>query len=204
MPMTSVNVTRGYGFLERFLAKKRAHQADKLIPHLSRSGKILDIGSGSYPFFLSTIGFAEKYGIDKTFSPSSQEWFHNHSLALIQHDIESEDPLPFDSEYFDVITMLAVFEHIVPHRLPGIFKDLYRILRKGGLIIITTPAPWVHSILKGMALCRLVSPQEISEHKRLYTPDSITVILKQGGFLSGNIQTGYFECYMNTWVKAQK
>jgi ubiquinone/menaquinone biosynthesis C-methylase UbiE len=204
VPKVSPKVTRGYGLLERFLAKKRAQQANKLIPHLYRSGKILDIGSGTYPFFLLTTSFAEKYGIDKTFFDSTHERRDDHALALIQHDIESGNPLPYRDEYFDVITMLAVFEHITPQRLTDIFQDVYRILKKGGLLVITTPAPWTSSILKGMALLRLVSALEIMEHKRLYTSDSIIDTLRHGGFALGSICIGHFELYMNTWVTAQK
>ncbi len=202
--MASPRVTRGYGLLERLLAIKRAEQANKLIPHEHRSGKILDIGSGAYPFFLLTTTFSEKFGIDKTFPVSSREGFSDHTLALIQHDIESTEPLPFVNDYFDVITMLAVFEHITPQRLPEVFRDVYRILKKGGLLVITTPASWTSSILKGMALLGLVSSLEIIEHKELYTSDSISETLRGGGFASDNIRIGHFELYMNTWATAQK
>jgi SAM-dependent methyltransferase len=202
--MASPRVTRGYGLLERFLATKRAGQANMLIPHRYRSGKILDIGSGAYPFFLLTTSFSEKFGIDKTFRVSTSEKLGDHTLALIQHDIESKDPLPFVNEYFDVITMLAVFEHLTPQRLPEVFRDVYRILKKGGLLVITTPASWTSPILKGMALLGLVSSLEIMEHKGLYTSDSISDTLRECGFVSGNIRIGHFELYMNTWVTAQK
>jgi ubiquinone/menaquinone biosynthesis C-methylase UbiE len=198
------NVTRGYGLLEKFLAKKRAQKANSLIPQPYRNGKILDIGSGAYPVFLLTTNFFEKFGVDKTFHVSSQKRFSDHSLALIHHDIESGDSLPFDDEYFDVVTMLAVFEHITPQRLPKAFQEVYRVLRKGGIFIITTPSAWTGFILKGMAMVRLVSTLEIKEHKQLHTADSIADTLRQGGFASDSIHLGYFELYMNTCVTAQK
>ena len=58
------NVTRGSGYLEKFLAKKRLQMANKLIPTSFRQGKILDIGCGSYPYFLLNTPFRKKYGID--------------------------------------------------------------------------------------------------------------------------------------------
>ncbi|MDP2947815.1 MAG: hypothetical protein Q8N88_06895, partial [Nanoarchaeota archaeon] len=56
--------TRGTGLLEKYLAKKRAHMANKLIPESLRRGRILDVGCGETPFFLLNTKFNEKYGID--------------------------------------------------------------------------------------------------------------------------------------------
>lgn len=202
--MPSQNVTRGYGLLERYLAKKRARKANELIPHAYRKGRILDIGSGAYPFFLLTTRFFEKFGIDRTFFFAPQDRRGDHHPTLVHHDIESEDPLPFSGEYFDVVTMLAVFEHIDPVRLPIVFQDVNRVLKKGGILIITTPASWTGFILKGMAMARLVSTLEIGEHKGLHSPESIVETLRRGGFPSERVCLGHFEFYMNTWATAQK
>ena len=59
------NYTRGGGLLEPALARYRANMANKLIPEQLRSGRILDVGCGSYPYFLSHTAFAEKYAIDQ-------------------------------------------------------------------------------------------------------------------------------------------
>jgi hypothetical protein len=45
--------TRGRGLLEPWLAKMRAQRANRLIPAELRAGRILDIGCGSFPYFLS-------------------------------------------------------------------------------------------------------------------------------------------------------
>src|SRR5690606_9300954 len=58
-------VTRGKGRLEAFLARHRAQMANRLIPDELRSGTIVDIGCGSYPYFLSTTDFAHRYGLDR-------------------------------------------------------------------------------------------------------------------------------------------
>ena len=60
-----VKVTRGHGLLERFLARKRACMANQLIPSHLRNGRILDIGCGSFPYFLLNTVFTEKCGLDK-------------------------------------------------------------------------------------------------------------------------------------------
>jgi len=164
----------------------------------------LDVGCGIYPTFLLLTAFSEKYGIDKTYSDLWQTELKDRSLTLMNHDIEHEAPLPFHDEYFDTVTMLAVFEHITHQNLPRIFRELNRVLKRGGILVITTPAKWTGFILNGMARLRLISSLEIKDHKALYTADSIITTLRHGGFSLENIKLGCFEFYMNTWITAIK
>ncbi len=202
--MFSPGSTRGFGLFERFLAKKRAQLADSLIPRPFRSGRILDIGCGVNPAFLQTTAFSEKYGIDKAGSLSCHTKFDEQLITFIHHDIESGDPFPFYDEFCDVVTMLAVIEHISPNNLSKVIAELYRVLKRGGLLIITTPSHWTGFILNGMSLLRLISRQEVKDHKELYSSDDIMKALQLGGFAPGNMQQGCFEFYMNTWVMAIK
>jgi len=202
--MFSPGSTRGFGLFERFLAKKRAQLADSLIPRPFRSGRILDIGCGMNPAFLQTTAFSEKYGIDKAGSLSCHTKFDEQLITFIHHDIESGDPFPFYNEFCDVVTMLAVIEHISPNNLSKVIAELYRVLKRGGLLIITTPSHWTGFILNGMSLLRLISRQEVKDHKELYTSDDIMKALQLGGFAPGNMQQGCFEFYMNTWIMAIK
>ena len=148
--------------------------------------------------------FYEKFGIDKTFSTLRHTQLQDKSLALMRHDIASEGSLPFQDEYFDVVTMLAVLEHIAHQNLPRISHELYRVLKRGGILIITTPTKWTGFLLNKMARLRLISEQEIRDHKGLHTTDSICRTLQQGRFTPENIHLGHFEFYMNTWVTATK
>jgi len=202
--MFSPGSTRGFGLFERFLAKKRAQLADSLIPRPFRSGRILDIGCGVNPAFLQTTAFSEKYGIDKAGSLSCHTKFDEQLITFIHHDIESGDPFPFYNEFCDVVTMLAVIEHISPNNLSKVIAELYRVLKRGGLLIITTPSHWTGFILNGMSLLRLISRQEVKDHKELYASDDIMKALQLGGFAPGNMQQGCFEFYMNTWIMAIK
>lgn len=105
---SNTNVTRGSGLLEGLLAKKRSAKANSLIKDFHRKGRILDIGCGSYPYFLMTVDFKEKYGVDPVLDMSK---IKNGKIILKKLDV-TEQKLPFADNNFDVITMLAVFEHI--------------------------------------------------------------------------------------------
>lgn len=202
--MPNSNVTRGYGLLEGFLAKQRAKMADKLIPSIYRGGRILDIGCGSYPFFLMNTKFSEKYGLDKVVPDNYKQTIPESKIILINFDIEKEDILPFYSEYFDVVTMLAIFEHIAPKKLAKILRDIYRILKNGGICIVTTPASWTGGLLRFMAKFNLVSRVEIEEHKGTYSHSRISSIFQETNFTKEKLRFGYFEMFMNIWTTATK
>lgn len=194
------NVTRGFGLLEGFLAKKRADKANSFIPKKLRSGRILDVGCGSYPYFLTTTDFAEKYGLDPVIE---QKLVNENSLKLIKASVGIKK-LPFADNFFDVVTMLAVFEHIDNKKLVLTIKETRRVLKKNGILIITTPASWSDKLLHQMAKVHLISPEEIHEHKHNYKREEITAIINNGGFKNYDIRSGYFELYMNMWFSAQK
>src|SRR5690606_16441534 len=128
-------VTRGNGRIEGFLARHRARMADRLIPDELRSGTIVDIGCGSYPYFLSTTDFAHRYGLDRVAAgdpagaAAGATWAvapgvvaeapgaappsrAPDGITLIRHDLDERAALPFDDASVDVVTMLAVFEHL--------------------------------------------------------------------------------------------
>jgi len=195
-----MKATRGCGLLEGFLARKRAKMADKLIPSHLRKGRILDIGCGTYPFFLFNTSFSEKYGLDKAVQESDFNTFQKDRIHLKRYDVEQEGILPFDNGYFDVVTMLAVFEHIEPKRVVSLLKEIQRVLKPGGMFIMTTPASWTDGLLRLMAKLRLVSPVEIGEHKDTYTAQKIVSMLEKAGFPKELINYGYFECFINIWV----
>jgi len=174
--------------------------ADSLIPHDLRSGKILDIGCGVSPFFLTNTQFSEKYGIDTTIeAPDPKE-----DIILKRCDLASNEKLPFPDEFFDVVTMLAVTEHVDPVRLVDVFREARRLLRPNGRFILTTPCPWTDRLLRFMAALRLVSPEEIKDHKVTYHLRAIARHLEQAGFDTGKLNMGYFETRLNSWAYVDK
>jgi len=195
------SVTRGFGLLEQFLSIQRMKKAEKLISEHGKEGKILDIGCGTYPYFLMLINFEEKYGIDQEIKDKK---ILSHNLTLKNHNICEEINIPFENESFDVITMLAVIEHLDRKQLSQILLNCYQILKKDGILIITTPAHWSDLLLKFMAKLRLVSPEEIDDHKSTFKLKDLSQLIKISKFKQENIQKGYFEFFLNLWICAKK
>jgi len=55
-----------------------------------------------------------------------------------------------------------------------------------------------------MAGLRLLSAVEIKEHKFSYNHSKISSLLQDANFSRHNLKLGYFEIFMNIWVKATK
>jgi len=199
-----MHVTRGKGLLEGFLARQRWKIANTLIPKESRNGRILDIGCGAYPYFLLNTDFSVKIGLEKTFRVEDEDLYQRKNLTIIHWDLEENHTLPLGNEYFDVVTMLAVFEHIEPGNLVDILNEIHRILKPDGLFVMTTPAGWTDPLLRIMASIGLVSRIEIGEHKDAYTHRKILSLLQETKFPMDTIRCGYFEIFSNLWLVAKK
>lgn len=192
-------VTRGHGVLEPFLARMRARLANRIIPANLRAGRILDIGCGSLPYFLSHTSFKEKFAVDQLNPHPSVQNVTWHTL-----DLNHGAKLPFDDGFFDVVTMLAVVEHLNPSGLAALLREVNRVLRPGGQLVITTPAAWSDGLLRWMSRVNLVSPEEINEHKYAYTLPLLGWYFGAARFDMDKLQFGYFECGLNLWATAQK
>jgi SAM-dependent methyltransferase len=191
------NPTRGNGVLEGLLANLRARKANSFIKEKYRSGRILDIGCGTYPYFLINTDFKEKHGIDPSLKFSA---LGKENLSLQVLDI-TKNKLVFKDNYFDVITMLAVFEHIDASKMNFVLSEIKRVLKPNGILIMTTPPPWSDKLLHLMGKIGLISAEEIHEHKTHYSMGKIVDILKESGFKKNNVKSGYFELGFNMWFK---
>jgi 2-polyprenyl-3-methyl-5-hydroxy-6-metoxy-1,4-benzoquinol methylase len=100
---------------------------------------------------------------------------------MINSDIEY---LSFEENYFDVITMWDVIEHI--KNPTTILKKIYKLLNFDGLLCIETPNndSIYHLILKK----EWISFREIS-HIYFYSPETLTRILNKVGFKAVKIET---------------
>ncbi|HKY79797.1 MAG TPA: methyltransferase domain-containing protein [Anaerolineales bacterium] len=191
--------TRGKGLLEPYLARRRASKANHLIPPGLRGGRILDLGCGSYPYFLAHTAFKDKFAIDQLPPSMGEEGIRWHTL-----DLNKDPSLPFEQAFFDVVTMLAVAEHLDPASLERLLVEVYRTLKPGGRVIITTPAARADGLLRRMARLGLVSAEEINEHTFAYTLPLLGWYFGRAGFGMQLVQFGYFEWGLNMWATADR
>jgi len=198
----SITHTRGKGLLEPLLARLRTQRANQLIPGDLRDGRILDIGCGSYPYFLAHTAFKEKFAVDQL--PMPREMADRNQIEFFELNLNEEPRLPFGRQYFDVVTLLAVVEHLNPESMAMLFRECHRVLRADGVAVLTTPAAWSDGLLHAMAHLNLVSAEEIHEHAFAYTLPLIGWHFGQAGFEMTKIRFGYFEFMFNMWATARK
>jgi SAM-dependent methyltransferase len=204
LPSAPRHIVRGYGPLDLYLAKKRCKMAVRHLREVRQRHRILDIGCGAYPLFLTQIDFVEKYGVDQNVPSDLQKFAAQRDIALRQLDFHKESVLPWESNFFDVVSMLAVFEHIEPDNLPFLLGEIYRVLKPHGRYIITTPAPWAAGVLWFLAKARVISSAEIADHRAAYNHQDLKVHLANVGFEGDKMKFGYFELFLNLWAYADK
>ena len=202
MSLPSNSLTRGKGLLEPILARLRTQRANNLIPKDLRAGRILDIGCGSFPYFLAHTAFKEKFAVDQL--PMPKETAVNNQIEFFTLNLNEVPHLPFEDDYFTAVTLLAVVEHLNPDSMALLFKESRRVLKSGGVVVLTTPAAWSDGLLKFMARINLVSAEEIHEHAFAYNLPLLGWHFGQAGFEMTRVKFGYFEFMLNMWATATK
>jgi len=141
------------------------------------SGKLLDIGLGCG--FFEKIIKKEKpkinlYGID--ISKSAIKKIKQNSIGVFK--IGSVLEIPFKQNFFDVVIALEVLEHIPATEIFSVYKEIKRVLKKKGKLILSIPVYENCSIKKNP-----------SRHMRAYTPEIIITELTLAGFKINKIKT---------------
>lgn len=101
--------------------------------------KILDVGSGTgnLSAVLQKHGAAIT-GVDYSAEGIAVHQAKNPEAVLIQHDLTK--PLPFPDNYFDKIASNNVLYTLSPVIRPAVARELCRVLKPGGLIVISNLA----------------------------------------------------------------
>ena len=112
-----------------------------------RAEKCLDIGCADGAFtsqIAKKVGAHEVYGVD-VFMKALKIAF-SRGVKAFSVDLNKE-PLPFQDNFFDLITAVEVIEHLTD--TDNLLQETYRCLRRNGYFVITTPnlTSWINRIL---------------------------------------------------------
>ncbi|MBF0440631.1 MAG: methyltransferase domain-containing protein [Oligoflexales bacterium] len=140
----------------------------KIIGKYSGKGRLLDVGCalGQMLGVATRLGF-ETYGIDCNVTAVNS--CENRGYKVYLGDLETAG---FESEYFDVIVMLDLLEHIVGPK--AFMNEISRILKKEGIIFIATPN--IDSISR--RVLRGQWPHYKTEHLHYFSKQSIKMLLE--------------------------
>jgi ubiquinone/menaquinone biosynthesis C-methylase UbiE len=157
---------------------------------------LLDIGCGWEAKFLQSIEdyVEEAVGIDFK-APN----LNTKKIKTFKQVITNT--LPFDDSKFNIVTMLAVLEHIADPL--SLVKEIKRILVGGGYVVITVPSKVSKPILEFLSYkLNIVNPEEIRDHKKYYNKKDIEELFIPYGFKI--VRHKYFQLGMNNFCILRK
>lgn len=177
------------------------HRFQKLLAVLPPPpARVLEIGTtpGTFTEILRRAGY-DVAGVD-LFPDQRAELWRRLGVEVRFCNID-EQPLPFETAGFDAVVLSEVIEHLVSAPLPAL-REMARVLRPGGRLIITTPNQhYLKSRLKTLAdvllgrpfepfaefqrAMTLAGPQRYYNHSRLYTLQELAWLVEQSGLQVG-------------------
>ncbi len=130
---------------------------------------VMDIGSNDGVMFEQFQGLMGKgVGID----PSLPKIINKKNYTLIPGYFPDVCP---EGIKYDVITMLAVLEHIPSDKQKQLASDCAKFLNKGGRVVITVPSPQVDFILDVLTTLKIIDGMAIHEHYGFKPKDTLTI-----------------------------
>jgi ubiquinone/menaquinone biosynthesis C-methylase UbiE len=181
--------------LEPFLRRLRIRRVLPIIRRFSGC-RVLDIGCGWNADLLRSV---EPYVASGTGIDFKAPDFNTDKIKTIKAHIE--DTLPFKDGEFDVVTMLAVLEHIA--QVDKVVSESYRVLRPGGILCGTVPSKIARPVLEILSFkLHIVNPKEIADHKTYFDRQSLRELFTKFGFKV--LIHKYFQFGMNNFFVAQK
>lgn len=151
----------------------------KLKKYVNVDDALLDFGCGYQAFFLKNIASGIKLGIgiDAHIQPQKS----GKNVSLLKYKFKNH--LPFNNRYFDKVFMLAVLEHIELSKVNVLFREINRVLKPDGILILTTPTQNSKVLLEFLAFnAGIISKDEVGDHKKYYQSRDIEIICETTGF----------------------
>jgi len=175
------------------------------IYNLKQNGKVLDIGTTPFTFFLKENSNLEVFALD--YNDLLKNRTEELGIDFKSVDISKGD-LPYNNDFFDIIIFAEVFEHI--HSDPvRILKSVFQKLKPGGFLILGTPnlASFINRIKLVLNQPILDYPtwdEEVHGHDRIYVKKELQNYLNTAGY---NIyKSKYSSCvdFENTGNESKK
>ena len=113
----------------------RIRKAVKIIGN-KEVNRYLDIGCSNglvTKYIAEKVNAKEAYGVDVANVKEARK----RGVNAFEIDLNEDKETPFASGYFDLITCLDTLEHV--YNTDFVVDEIYRLLKKGGVAVITVP-----------------------------------------------------------------
>lgn len=157
----------------KYRLKRRTYEVVKAIEKYCENPKrILDLGTAD-GLMLSRIKNkypeAECMGVE--YAQELIDANEDSRIKIIQGNAQR---LPFPDNQFDIVIATAIIEHV--ERPEKLISESCRVLKRGGVLIITTPNPFFEKIAS------LIGALDGDEHQITFNLKTLKKYLKAGGF----------------------
>lgn len=183
-----------WNYVDLVLSQMRINKIRK---YIHNDSTIVDVGCGYHFKLLKTLEpfFKIGYGFDMQVSTN------NYNNKIFLHDLDiTTDKYPIKDNIIDVVISLAVIEHL--YNPDHMLNESKRILKKGGLLLMTTPTPPSKPILEFCCYTNIFKNKDALDHKIYYSKKMLIHALKKAGFKI--VKHKYFQFGLNQYVVAQK
>ena len=163
---------------------------------------ILDLGCGegiTLEKMLRQFPGRNILGIDA--SPEKVKICREHRLPASEG---SAYRLNFEDQSWDCCLLLEVIEHLADPR--GALREIRRVLRTQGLLILVFPHDWLFKATR-LAFLKFKEAFAPSGHVKQWTPREMAEVLKESGFGIKSMDclpTGLWFCSLHCLVAAQR
>lgn len=160
------------GVLSPYLARQRYKNAAK---YVSTDDTVLDLGCGVGGFKKYLPSDTEYYGID-----AEENWDKEKSGYLFKAKIGQSLPAKLQKKNFTVVSALALIEHLDD---PGsLLRDAAKVLKKGGLLIVTTPHPLGRKVHDTGSRLGIFSSHASEEHEDFLDKVDLSKLAEGNGY----------------------
>jgi 2-polyprenyl-3-methyl-5-hydroxy-6-metoxy-1,4-benzoquinol methylase len=149
----------------------RRHEAayQWLLPHVARL-RVLEVGCGEgYGTALLAGSASSVVGVDYDALTATHAAASYPQASFVRGNLAA---LPFARSSFDAVVTLQVIEHVWNHR--EFVRECLRVLRPGGLLVVTTPNRLTFSAGSDVPLNPF--------HTKEFTAAELTELLRRNGF----------------------
>lgn len=176
-----------YGEIWLRQARERELVADRLLACadlVPPSQRLLDVGCGDGALsLLVQPKVAEVHGIE--WAQHAMERAQTRGVLVRRCDL-NRDSFPYEDGWFDAVACVDVIEHVLdPRRL---LKEIHRILRPDGVVILTTPnVRYIHFLSELLFRGRFPKTSNDAEgydggHLHYFTFDDLGALLAEARF----------------------
>ena len=153
--MKALGYIHGRGLLGRCVLPVTRHLRVKNVMRYAIAGRDhLDIGCGD-GYFLRRSPCATATGLD---------------MRIGDAPVAPGSPLPFADSSFDLVTLLAVIEHVTDPRF--VVAEIARVLRPNGRLVLTTPKQAAERLI------RLYVKDIADEHESYFTRERLETLVR--------------------------